>query len=256
MPPRTRTIFLEHQHNIRGDTEERVFVREWNQKSKNDRAAWVNSFNLLQGHRQTKDQLQQEYEQTDQNIRGLYRERPLRAKAFHKAVSTGLEQAQRLRTAAVTLRNQYNAFRALEVAQPGHSPAGLAWSNSRANHCNTWTTYLNTAMARLRAARNGPVTPADENGQHRMPALWFPRDQREILNRRDNTTGLETDLSRGGVGLSQDDGQGLWLPWFKISDGMAKGANGCLWLKFDTQQNDGRVIDVSVATEFFTLLQG
>jgi hypothetical protein len=125
MPPRTRAIFLEHQHNIKGDTEERVFVREWNQKSKNDRAAWVNSFNLLQGYRQTKDQLQQEYEQTDQNIRRLYRERPLRAKAFHKAVNTGLEQAQRLRTATVTLRNQYNAFRALEGAQPGHSPAGL-----------------------------------------------------------------------------------------------------------------------------------
>jgi hypothetical protein len=42
-----------------------------------------------------------------------------------------------------------------------------------------------------------------------MPALWFPRDQREILNRRDNTTGLETDLRRRDVGLSQE-----WaLPW-------------------------------------------
>lgn len=243
-PPKTRARFLDHQKAIRPGVSEKTFIREWNQKDQNQKANWLIEFGHLEHDRNYRAQEEETFWASLRLFKQELAKSLIERDTYNRKWAGAMRCAQNLRTAERTLKTRYLMFRTFENGQPGSSDDGRQWSSDEAVNRVLQIAVVNLCIRWLQSRKNGRLTPRDQNGQMRIPGPWCPRPLREILNKRGQDTGLENGIEQSELGVELDDGEGVWLPWLRLVGGMAK---GFLWLKFDSQNPDGRMIDVSNA---------
>lgn len=234
--PQTRALWLQHQRKFRHNAAEAQLLRGWNNKSRQQKAAWVDAYNRTMATEQAmvqflaiSDPAERRVDNRIANPATLLHE-TTQLEALLQATARALQYMYASRTALSQAVFEWISFIRIETNHPAAAD-NMAYAIRERNRALIREVAINIKIALYQDYINHP--PLEPNAQQiRMvrEAHLHPTF-RQALRYADWTASRTIAPTR----LHEHD-QGRWMPWLDIAGGMSR---GCLWLHF----NQNNVVD-------------